>query len=523
MSIKVKDILHLKPFQDAVIVAGGSGLDRKINGVSLIEVPESKDWFEENELYITAFYSIKNNIELQKATFEKIKNCNASGIVYIDLYLYNLDKIIITYANENNIPVIRVPNAVSYSSMISSIMRKIVQKKDEEILNSKKLKNKILQLFKENSKQNIIDLLDNLSGNPIFYISNNEKIYSKRCNKIPAEILNNLEKEINGFRENNIIENYKYSIYEVDTYNSHAKLVILYRSKTDTINLLRTTDFIMELGQLIITFQEYNDILIKTKEKQLKKEFFINLMKEDITENDIKNKLRKINWDIKRNFVSIIITTNNFKLSNDKIYCLSNKIQNIFNDNALLVREENKLIVLLSINKPVSEIKNLINKEFNDIKKFTIKSFLSKKREDGELIVTIGSLTDKLIKMKNSYSHAENVLNLCIKFNLSNIVCSWDDISIYYILINDNNYNNVKSFIDNILGNLLKNEYKIYLDTLYIYLCSNENRQKTAELMNIHYNTVNYRICKVSELLKGQLENNKYLVHLALTLSKIID
>jgi len=107
--------------------------------------------------------------------------------------------------------------------------------------------------------------------------------------------------------------------------------------------------------------------------------------------------------------------------------------------------------------------------------------------------------------------------------NLNNCLCYWEDVCLLDLLTKGENRSTIDLFIKNMLGDLLQEDFKVYLDTLYVYFSFNEDRQKTSDVLNIHYNTVKYRISKASDILSGEMENNKYFVYLALKLYKTLN
>ncbi len=54
-------------------------------------------------------------------------------------------------------------------------------------------------------------------------------------------------------------------------------------------------------------------------------------------------------------------------------------------------------------------------------------------------------------------------------------------------------------------------------DTLYIYLQEDKSIQNTALKLNVHNNTINYRIKKIKELFPNIFENNSSIFHAMLT------
>ena len=64
---KVSDVLKLSVMRGVRVVAGEEGLFRKVEHVTVMEVPEIKRWLKGNDFLITSFYSVRKSEEDQRA------------------------------------------------------------------------------------------------------------------------------------------------------------------------------------------------------------------------------------------------------------------------------------------------------------------------------------------------------------------------------------------------------------------------------------------------------------------------
>lgn len=520
ITVNVKNILELQPFENAEIVAGKNGLDRCIKGVSLIEVPESKDMFREHELYITAFYSIRNNVDMQIATLKRIKNCNAAGICYIDMYVNQLNSKVLNFANKNNIPIIKVPHHIHYSTMITSIMRKIIQEKERELFYSYQIKNKILQLFRTKSLKKIVNILEELSGNPIIYLNKEKVVVSNLAKSIPSDILEKIKDLANKNKTDEKINKFQIDIYPINDIDNGGKIIIIYL-QNDNIENLRIIDFVMELGQWIITYQNYNELLSRTEKERILTNLYNSLINKNTPKNELLEKADQAGWKLSGSFISAILYINSNGPLEYKLYEHENKINSIFNEYVLTLKRKNKIIIFLSTINNIEEIKNAFLNEIDNINMYC--NNYNKSFSDNIVLLTLGTFKNDISKLKESYFEAKQALDFGLRINLNNSLCYWGDVCLFDLLTKSENRSTIDIFINNTLGDLLKKDCKVYLDTLYAYFSFNEDRQKTSDVLNIHYNTVKYRISKASDILKGKMEDNKYSVYLALKIYKALN
>lgn len=138
MSITVKDVMNLPCMREAVVAAGKSGLDNIVVSVSVLEfstAPEMPDNGYEpsylgNELVITAFADIGNDVERQCAEIENMSAKGTVGLIlyYMGRFVGKLDKRVVDLADELGFVIIVMPPNqyhLRYSESISEIMNAI--------------------------------------------------------------------------------------------------------------------------------------------------------------------------------------------------------------------------------------------------------------------------------------------------------------------------------------------------------------------------------------------------------------
>lgn len=128
------------------------------------------------------------------------------------------------------------------------------------------------------------------------------------------------------------------------------------------------------------------------------------------------------------------------------------------------------------------------------------------------------------LKLSEEYEHALLAFKFC---NAEKLFCSYSELGIFKIFGEVKNTQVLKDFVDSVLGPLDilgKEKLKDYLTTLRIYIDSNGKLKEAAEKNSLHKNTINYRIRKISDILKVDLSNSKarYLIQTALYLMEYL-
>jgi len=136
MSITVRDCLKLPSLRDAKVVAGHVGLDQYVAYVDVLEYAKvfamTDQLFLNNGLIITAFVSVKDDVEAQCNAIRRLHEVGEVGIIlyYVGIYLTRIDQRLIDVANELSFPIIVMPEnsySLRYSEVSVEIMHRIFE------------------------------------------------------------------------------------------------------------------------------------------------------------------------------------------------------------------------------------------------------------------------------------------------------------------------------------------------------------------------------------------------------------
>lgn len=134
MSVTVADCLKLPSLREAKVVAGSQGLERIVGTVSVLEYVDfwvlSHDFFIGNELVISALVAIKDDVDTQCKTIQRLCEAGEVGLIiyYVEVFVPRLDERLLRKADELNFPIIMMPTGridFRYSDVISEVMEAI--------------------------------------------------------------------------------------------------------------------------------------------------------------------------------------------------------------------------------------------------------------------------------------------------------------------------------------------------------------------------------------------------------------
>ena len=139
--------------------------------------------------------------------------------------------------------------------------------------------------------------------------------------------------------------------------------------------------------------------------------------------------------------------------------------------------------------------------------------------------IAVSAVCRSYKELGSEFDHADFALDFC---NNDKTLCDYKSLGVYKIFAEVKNRSVLQNFYNEVLGkldSLGKAKRDDYLATLKLYADFGGRIQKTAEENAAHRNTINYRIHRISEILKIDLQNseNMYKIQTALHIKKLLD
>ena len=155
MYVSCYDLMNMPSFKNIQLVAGESGLDRKVSWVYVLQTPSLKDW-----IYGGEFMFIVNNIDIYKILEEAV-SYGIAGVVVLknENNVSLLTEDVINFANKENLPLFEMDYNIKILDITRDISTFILHKQENvdylnyffyNILFSEKLSKRDIDDFKLN-------------------------------------------------------------------------------------------------------------------------------------------------------------------------------------------------------------------------------------------------------------------------------------------------------------------------------------------------------------------------------------
>jgi sugar diacid utilization regulator len=117
--------------------------------------------------------------------------------------------------------------------------------------------------------------------------------------------------------------------------------------------------------------------------------------------------------------------------------------------------------------------------------------------------VGIGSLCEAPRDIARSYAQARRAAEVALRFGRRGDVVTFEDLGFYRLLFQISDRNELRAFVEQVLGPLLEYDQKHrtdFVQTISSYLTNNNSLQATAKELFVHVNTAAYRLQRIQTI-----------------------
>lgn len=162
----VEDMLNLKSFQGAQIIAGKEYIVNEVLNICVMEVPDITDYVKRGDFLITTLYPLVNNEDKMKSFISDLSKAGLSGIgIKLNRYVYNVPNHFIDQANFQKLPLVLLPENSNFSLQINEFLMENNNRKAFELEYRNKLHNYIMDIISNlGNYQSLYENMVNLLG-----------------------------------------------------------------------------------------------------------------------------------------------------------------------------------------------------------------------------------------------------------------------------------------------------------------------------------------------------------------------
>lgn len=215
MGYTIKDFIDSNKFPEIKLISDDSGINREIKGARIIAVPDMERFISGGELLLTSLFVYeKLDKHMMLNHLEELNKKQVSGFIikrHNTAHLNQLFDALLHFCAEHNIPVLEIPQDLSYWSIIKYLLLRTFNIEIAKSVYSKMTRDEINYLFTDEFScdrflKNLLSRAEKILGNSIaLYDENYHNIYPGTAEASEFEISKDNTQYIP-----NIISKYEY-------------------------------------------------------------------------------------------------------------------------------------------------------------------------------------------------------------------------------------------------------------------------------------------------------------------------
>lgn len=517
MYITVKDVLEMERFKQVELIAGSKGLERMVENVYFMEVPDIDAYIDANGLLLTTLYPIADDETQINSLIPRLAKQKLAGIaIKPGRYIEAIPESMIKQADEFSLPLMKLPDDANLSNLTNQILSELLGSRTSVLEFRDRLHQKLLNLLLEGadlsefvySIANIIEapviILDNSLTCIVTSIDQNENNID--FNYADHSTDSSLFK-MNFTVQVNDVTYEKGDLFIQPIFAGDNKfgylLVLLNKGKGATENLIVA----VEQASFLVAFLFQTEKALLQKERNYLYSFIRDIFNNHYTsQTEVIEKAKVFKWAFY--FPTVIlsiksnITDSAKKLSIYYRMLDSGLIERILSeildtpiDNCQVVYYNDSLVCFISI-----VFEQRLKQKLKRASDLIISNF----KELCHIGISISETIYNMKQLKEAYENSLLVFDIYKrKLAGKSFVYFYEDMGLFRLFHYVQDKDVLEALVTEKLGKVItydKQKNGNLLETLKYYIKNNYNLQKTADDMYIHYNTLRYRINKLKEL-----------------------
>ncbi len=548
--LTLREALSLaEPLRRSRVLAGHKGLDRVVQAVNVMEVPDILEWVRPGELLVTTLYPIRDNPEAQRNLIPSLAKKGLAGIAITpESYIDKIPEEMIKAAEEYDFPLIELPPKVSFIDIIQPITSHILNIQANELRQSEALLREFLALILRGGDfSDIAEVIARSLGCPVTLVDRFRRILGESPAQATPRFF--VEQDPSGeaflgysFKPE-VVDNLPFGQAQVlQVVKGRAKLTfVAYPIQASSMELGKilvwgklTTPLpyaqmvALEHGATVAALKWMEGRALSQVSQHFQNEVLASLLSHEPGALERAIKLAsQLQLHLEAPFWVIVAAPDaigrEFPIPTEKerqsqmesSLQLVRRYLRLLNPKAVSWQQGTRLVTLFPVLGKGQNTGDLVQ-ALREIAQRVA-------QENAPFTVSMGvsDLTPALQEFRRAYRCAMQSLELAWTLfkKEASLVVAFADLGFLRLLSPGESLEEVKRFCEETLGPLLLKDRRRTLEpTLRAYLESGGNLRQTAKSLGVHYNTARYRIKQLYRLLGPALHDPQRRVNLEVAL-----
>ncbi|OXS56642.1 hypothetical protein B1A99_20200 [Cohnella sp. CIP 111063] len=522
-------LFDLPQLKEAVLLGGGTGLDRPISRINVMEVPDVVDWVRPGELLMTTGYPFKHDPEILVTLIAQLAS---KGVVALGVktkrFFDEVPKSAVEAANRHGLPLIELPPSTTFSDVVREVMERVLvsESKDLTVLQGR-VQRLSHVLLHGDGLHAYLNHLQTMIRNPVVLLDPHNRIAASSDAEPLCERIG--EEEWTKFRTEQTMETSVIQIGERSVrvhvaavpdgqVRPYLMLILEYAADYGPVDTLT----INWAGRLL-GFEISNLLARKNIEAKYFDQFLQDwLAGRIVSTDDLRLRAEACGWPLAEEdrYVAGVVSFHDRKSNVRGLQELAKRLNwesDSRKSGAKWTVLEGELVVLFTMRSDTNGAPPLAK----DSDPEQVWSYLRPLLQEKSASLCVGKEVGKQSEVSASYRDAKRAAEIRRVCGLQEETVRYGELGVYLLLYRLLGTEELEEYQRLYLHPLLELDRKqqgSLLNTLRNYFECNCNAKETAERMFVHYNTINYRLERIKSELGLRLDDpeTKLLLHLAI-------
>lgn len=549
--ITVEDLLNLKIMSNCNLIAGFKSIRNTISRVNIMADPDIPDWIQEGEfLLTTAYFFERDGVESQKTLIRACVDQKLAGLgIKLSPYVDGLSEEVLDLANQLNLPIIDIHHSIPLADVMTIAFQEIFNKQASLLKRIEHIHEQLMDATLEgDGLEAIIKIVQNNVKNPVVLsIDGSSEIIEDlgQSNHLRDELL----EDVHDFKEHQKKRNRLKRLDEDKilingTYVNRMIMPIVLRDNLYGHIFTWATSMplggfdlaILESASSTIALNILQQLSVKEVEIRYRSEFFDDLVSADDSRKQKALSKAKIYNLIEDDYYSVEVIRFRQNHKSDEMDVESEPmLMDVINSMFTSIEElisYHKLSGIISTR--VNGIQILLGNHDTEVLKEKINDFnsdlmklIDNKNDNLDIKIGVGRIYKGLIETNRSFVDAVRAVRIGRKVSDSDII-RFRELGVFKILSQSHLEEELQDFYNTTLKPLVDYDRKKSTElvrTLEVFFKNNGNLTKISKELYAHYNTVLYRINRINEICKMDLNDpeDQLNLQIALKISELFE
>lgn len=539
MGLTLREALTLaEPLRRAKILAGHRGLDRVVEAVNVMEVPDILEWVRPGELLVTTLYPLRDDAAAVESLVPRLAEKGLVGLAITpESYIDKIPECMVEAADRLDFPLIELPPKVSFIDIIQPLTSRILNIQANELRQSEALLRQFLDLILAGGGYTeIAALIAETLGRSVVILDRFRRVLGYSPGAL--EVLSLFERDPSG--DLYLRETVK-PLEEVQLDWGMAKLwrlpgdpgpleVVFYPMRASSMVLgdilvggslpspiPHVYKVALEHGATVTALKMMELRALSQVDQQFQNEILEGLLSERKESVERAVKLaQRLGISLETPFCLIVVAPDlpvgevltleegRSRSDVDTSLYLARRYIRALNPRAVFWRQGTRLIAFFPLSGGRLDRQALVQALGEICQR------VAKENAPHSVSMGVSEGVPSLDLFSSAYRSAMQSLEFgrLVHPQTCGLVVHAEDLGLFRLLSSPESLEHLGRLCQRVLSPLLKaDESGVLLETLRVYLECGQNLRRTASALAIHYNTARYRMNRIRSLLGSSLES----------------